>query len=62
MAGAASRAHKNEMRGKLPEKVFKKAAHLQKAEGMSRKEALGAAAGMNRSGRLTESGKYIRKK
>ena len=46
---------------RLPAKVFKKAAHLMKAEGKTKKQAIGAAAGMNRAGRLTEEGEYIRK-
>lgn len=47
---------------RLPERVFKKAAHLQRVEGKTREQALGAAAGMDRSGRLTNKGEYIRKK
>ncbi len=46
---------------KLPEQVFKKAAHLQK-EGKPRNEAIGEAAGMYKSGRLTKEGGYIRGK
>lgn len=53
MAKAAAR--------RLPERVFKKMAHLMKTEGKTKEQALGAAAGMNRAGRLTESGEYIRK-
>ena len=47
---------------RLPERVFIKAAHLQKAEGKTREQELGMAAGMNRSGRLTDKGGYIKKK
>lgn len=54
MAKSASR--------RLPESVFKKAAHLQKEEGKTREQALGMAAGMHRSGRLTARGTYIRVK
>lgn len=46
---------------RLPTKVFVKAAHLQKAEGMPRDQAIATAANMNRAGRLTEKGEYIRK-
>lgn len=51
---------KSASRRLLPERVWIKAAHLQKVEGKTREQALGAAAGMNRAGRLTEGGKYIR--
>ena len=54
MAKAAAR--------RLPERVFKKVAHLMKTEGKTREQAIGAAAGMNREGRLTEEGEYIKKK
>jgi hypothetical protein len=47
---------------KLPRKVFVKAAHLQRAEGKTREQALGMAAGMNRAGRLTARGEYRRAK
>lgn len=58
MAGSASRANRNKRR--LPEKVFKKAAYLQKHEGKDRDQAIATAASMNRSGRLTKEGKYIK--
>ena len=47
---------------RLPERVFIKAAHLQKAEGKTRDQALGMAAGMERAHRLTNKGEYIKKK
>lgn len=47
-------------RSSLPKKVFIKAAHLQ-SEGKTRNQALGAATGMMRAGRLTRSGDYLRK-
>lgn len=59
MAGTASRANRNKRN--LPERVFKKAAYLQDHEGMNRDQAIATAARMNRLGRLTESGKYIKK-
>lgn len=46
-------------RAKLPPEVFKKAAELRK-EGKTKDQALGAAAGMARAGRLTKQGDYIR--
>lgn len=46
-------------RAKLPPEVFRKAAQLRK-EGKTRQQALGAAAGMKRSGRLTVDGVYIK--
>lgn len=52
MAKSASR--------RLPVKVFVKAAHLQEKEDMPRKQAIATAASMNRAGRLTEGGEYIR--
>jgi len=55
MAGVSKSASR-----RLPERVFVKAAHLMK-EGKTREQAIGAAAGMERAGRLTNSGKYIRK-
>lgn len=58
MAGTPSRANRN--RRRLPEKVFKKAAYLQSHEGMDRDQAIATAASMNRAGRLTKSGKYIK--
>ena len=47
---------------RLPDRVFKKMAHLMRIEGKTKEQALGAAAGMNREGRLTEGGEYIRKR
>jgi hypothetical protein len=47
--------------GSLPEKVHQKAHFLMQEEGLSREQAYGKAAGMNRSGRLTREGHYIRK-
>jgi len=47
---------------KLPERVFIKAVHLQRAEGKTREQALGMAAGMERAHRLTNKGEYIKKK
>ena len=44
---------------KLPAKVFKKAAHMQR-EGVPRKQAIATAAGMMRAGRLTAKGEYRR--
>ena len=58
---AQSRSGKQTMRDKLPKEVFIKAAHMMD-EGKSRKQALGAAAGMMREGRLTSHGKYVRSK
>ena len=56
MAGGAKSASR-----RLPRQVFVKAAHMMK-EGKSREQAIGAGAGMYRSGRLTDTGKYIRVK
>lgn len=42
--------------GKLPQKVFIKAAHLQKVEGMPQAQALAVAASYARRGKLTSKG------
>lgn len=49
-------------RANLPKKVFRKAAEMQKSEGMPRRQALAVAANMNRAGRLTDEGAYVRKR
>ena len=46
---------------KLPANVFRKAAKLQSVEGKPRKQAIAIAANMNREGRLSKEGSYVRK-
>jgi hypothetical protein len=47
--------------GDLPERVHQKAHFLMQEEGLTREQAYGKAAGMNRAGRLTDQGHYVRK-